>query len=136
MKHKHKGFTLVELVVVVMIIGILGMIGLPSYRAYVLRSQRTEAKDALVRVASNQEKWYLQNNTYSADLNELGFADPPGVTDSGLFQLAVVADQTSFTVIATPTADGGMLADDECQVYGIDETTARTAAPDPQNRCW
>ena len=131
---KQRGFTLIELVIVVVIIGLLGVIGLPSYRAYVLRSQRTEAKEALEQAAANQEKFYFQNNTYTANLASLGFGG--GVTDSGLFQLAVVGDQTSFTVTATPTAYGGMLADTECQQYTIDEAHVRTAAPDPYNRCW
>lgn len=131
---KQKGFTLIELVVVVVIIGILGVIGLPSYRAYMLRSQRTEAKDALVRLASNQERFYLQNSTYTANLPLLGFTG--GMTDNGLFVLAVVADQLTFTATATATPGGGMADDVECQTYTIDETGARTAAPDPNNRCW
>jgi type IV pilus assembly protein PilE len=131
---KQRGFTLIELMVVVIIIAILGIIGLPSYRAYVQRSQRTEAKDALVRLATNQERFYLQNNTYTADLTALGF--PGGGTEGGLFDLAVVADQLGFTATATPSASGGMAADTECQSYTIDETTARTAAPDPNGRCW
>jgi type IV pilus assembly protein PilE len=132
---KQKGFTLTELVVVVVIIGILAAIGLPSYRAYVLRSQRTEAKDALVRLASNQERFYLQNSTYTADLAALGFANG-GMTDTGLYTLAVVADQLGFTATATPAPTSGMAADVECQTFTIDEAAARTAAPDPNDRCW
>lgn len=132
---RYRGFTLIELVVVVVIIGILGMIGLPSYRAYVLRSQRTEAKDALVRLATNQERFYLQNSTYTADLAALGFANG-GRTDTGLYDLAVVADQLTFTATATPSAAGGMLADVECLSFTIDEAGARAAAPDPNGRCW
>lgn len=131
---KQKGFTLIELMIVVVIIAILGIIGIPSYRAYVQRSQRTEAKDALVRLAANQERFYFQNNTYTADLAQLGF--PTGMTDTGLFDIALVADQLGFTATATPSAGGGMTADVECQSYTIDETTTRTAAPDPNGRCW
>jgi type IV pilus assembly protein PilE len=131
---KQRGFTLIELMLVVIIIAILGIIGLPSYRAYVQRSQRTEAKDALVRLATNQERFYFQNNTYTANLAQLGF--PGGSTDTGLYDLAVVADQLGFTATATPSVAGGMAADVECQSYTIDETTTRTAAPDPNGRCW
>ena len=132
---KQKGVTLIELVVVMMVIGILGVIALPSYRDYVQRSQRTEAKDALVRVATNQERFYLQNNTYTANLAELGFANG-GLTDSGLYEIVVVADQLGFTATAAPSAGGGMLADDECLSFAIDEAGVRTAAPDPHDRCW
>ena len=132
---KQRGFTLVELMVVVMIVAILGMIGLPSYRDYIQRSQRTEAKDALVRLAANQERHYLQNNTYTADLDDLGFDS--GLTDTGLYEIAVeAADQVSFRATAEPAAGSGMIADDECQEFSIDETGARAATPDPNNRCW
>ena len=80
---KQRGYTLIELMVVVVVIAILGVIGIPSYRAYMLRAQRTEAKDALVRLATNQERFYLQNNTYTADVDVLGFNG--GVTDTGLY---------------------------------------------------
>ena len=133
---RQKGYTLVELMVVVIIVAILGMIGLPSYRAYMIRSQRTEAKDALVRLAANQEKFYFQNRTYTADLDRLGFDDATGLTDTGLYEVAVVANQTTWSATAVPAAGGGMDADDECQEFGIDETGARTADPDPNDRCW
>lgn len=133
---RQKGYTLVELMVVVIIVAILGMIGVPSYRAYMIRSQRTEAKDALVRLASNQEKFYLQNMTYTADLNELGFDGVTGLTDTGLYELAVNANQTTWSATAVPSAGAGMAADDECQLFGIDETGERTADPDPNSRCW
>ena len=133
-KPKQTGFTLIELMVVVIIIGILGMIGVPSYRAYVIRSQRTEAKDALVRLASNQEKFYLQNNTYAGDVALLGFAND--LSDSGLYTLSIRADQVSFTATATPAPGSPMVADDECQSFVLDETGARDADPDPNGRCW
>ena len=75
-----RGMSLVELMVVMLIIAILGIVGVPSYRGYMERAQRTEAKDALLRLANNQERFYLQNNTYTADVTQLGFA--PAVSQS------------------------------------------------------
>jgi type IV pilus assembly protein PilE len=132
---KQRGYTLIELMVVVVVIAILGVIGIPSYRAYMLRAQRTEAKDALVRLATNQERFYLQNNTYTADLAELGFTG--GATDQGLYELDVpAADQQGFVAVATPAASGGMIADVECGEFSIDQTGAHFADPDPNGRCW
>ena len=47
--HRQQGVTLIELVVVMIIVGILTAIAVPSYRNYVLRSQRSDAKDAVSR---------------------------------------------------------------------------------------
>ncbi len=61
----QRGVTLIELVVVMIIVGILAAVAIPSYRNYVLRSQRSDAKDALLALATQQEKHYLQCNTYA-----------------------------------------------------------------------
>ena len=62
--QRVRGVTLLELMAVVVVIGILSIVALPSYRQYVLRAQRTEAKSALLRLATNQERYYLGNRTY------------------------------------------------------------------------
>ncbi|NIW24708.1 MAG: hypothetical protein GWN29_09170, partial [Gammaproteobacteria bacterium] len=38
--------------IVVVIIAVLGMVALPSYRQYSIRAQRTEAKTALLMLAT------------------------------------------------------------------------------------
>jgi type IV pilus assembly protein PilE len=40
---KMRGVTLVELMVVIAVIGTLAAIAIPSYRRYLIRSQRSEA---------------------------------------------------------------------------------------------
>ena len=98
------GFTLVELMITLVIIGILIGVALPSYRQYVIRSNRVDATSALLRVAANQERFYLQNNTYSADLADVGF--PGGATTEGHYTLAINnADAAGFEIQATPDGD-------------------------------
>ena len=72
---------------VVVVIGILSIVALPSYRQYVLRAQRTEAKSALLRLATNQERYYLGNRTYGtvaqlAQRYEIRLVVAPAVRDS------------------------------------------------------
>ena len=75
MSNRQQGVTLIELVVVVVIVGILASIAIPSYRNYVLRANRTEGRAALLALATAQEKFYLQCNTYTTAL------DPDAATD-------------------------------------------------------
>ena len=134
------GFSLVELLVVVVIAAILGMVAIPSYRQYTIRAQRTEAKTALLRLAANQERFYLQNNTYSADLTALGF--PLGISENGVYTLNIpAADTNTYQATAVPTPGGGtngrsMTSDGECTQGTMDAQGWRTARPDPENRCW
>jgi type IV pilus assembly protein PilE len=134
MRKKMRGMTLIELVIVVAIIALLATIAVPSYRQFVLRSHRVEAKAALLNLAAAQEKFYLQNNTYTDALTD---APPDGLgltatTEKGYYTVAIDdADADSFT--ATATATGGQAADSDCATFTIDQAGARTATSDS---CW
>lgn len=126
------GITLIELVVVMAIIAILAAVAIPSYRSYILRSNRAEAKAALLNVRVAQEKWFLQNNTYTS-LNNLNINN---VTAQGNYTLDFAPGTltaTTFTAVATPT--GAQAADADCAAFTIDQSGNRTPNPDP-NSCW
>lgn len=131
--YAQQGISLIEIIVVLLIIAILGIVGVPSYRGYMERAQRTEAKDALIRLANNQERFYLQNNTYTSDVAELGFAGG-GYTDDGSYTVSVTsADRQGFTARADAVTGGGMELD-ECSWFQIDNAGEKTSAADP--KCW
>jgi type IV pilus assembly protein PilE len=68
---RQKGFTLIELMIVVAIVGILATIVLPSYRNYVLESQRQDTMGKLLQVAQLQERFYLNNATYTTTMGNV-----------------------------------------------------------------
>ena len=133
--HKFvRGVTLMELMIVVVVLGILTAIAYPNYRQYAARAKRTEARSALLQIATNQERFYLQNNTYTNNLANLGF--PAGAcheTSSGSYSVCIPnADANNFTATATY-----LNADDEagvCSSFTIDGRGAKTSLPNPD--CW
>lgn len=129
-----RGVNLIELMIVVVVLGILAAIAYPNYREYAARAKRTEARAALLQIATNQERFYLQNNTYTADLRNLGFPVANNfTTDSGSYVVNVpAADANNFTATATYQN-----ADDEagrCMTFQIDGRGAKTSAPLAD--CW
>ncbi len=131
---RQRGVTLIELMVVVAVIAALGVIALPSYRDYASRAQRSEGTSALLRLAANQERFYLQNNTYSADPAQLGF--PAGLTEGRLYTLTVVGNALNFTATAQPTPGEGQASDADCTTFTINSQGVRTSAPNPVGECW
>jgi type IV pilus assembly protein PilE len=134
MRWNSRGFSLIELMIVIAVVAILASIAVPSYRQYVLRAHRTEAKAALLNVAAAQEKFYLQNNTYTTALTA---APPAGLgiaatTRNGHYTIAIgAANVTTFSVTATAT--GAQTKDSRCLTFSINELGVKTAT---NTDCW
>jgi type IV pilus assembly protein PilE len=139
-KRYAAGVSLMELMVVIVVIGVLAGISVPAYRQYMMRTHRTEAKSALLRLAAQQERFYLQFNTYTNNLVALGF--PAGTSENGVYTLAIgVATPQTFQATATPTPGGGangvnQTADAKCASFTLNAQGVRTAAPNPEGNCW
>jgi type IV pilus assembly protein PilE len=84
------------------ILATLAAIAIPSYSIYVLKSHRTEAKSALLDLASLEERYFSTANTYSSNPTDLGYnaAGTPFPVGSGWYNI------TTLTVTAAlpPTA--------------------------------
>jgi type IV pilus assembly protein PilE len=131
--NKHKGFTLIELMIVVAIIGVIGAIAYPSYDSYMKKSRRADAKVALTAMADKQERFYLQNNTYTTNTANVGGTG----TEKNYYVLSIdSADINGFALTATAVAGGPQAADNttnngDCTVMQLTSAGAKT--PDA---CW
>ncbi len=145
-KHRHarasaRGVTLIELMVVIVVVAILATVAIPSYRRYLLRSQRSEAKIALLNLQAAQEKHYLQNNMYTSNLTA---ASPTGlgilnVTETGKYtiEVATAVGGQSYTATAKPATGGGQADDKDCTTFTLTDRGVRgaTGTGDVQ-KCW
>ena len=133
--RKHmRGITLIELMIVVVIVGILAMIAYPNYQEFTARAKRNEARAALLRLATNQERFYLNNNTFTQDLTALGFsATPTWTTDTGYYEIEVTAaDANNFSATATYLKGGSEAG--KCLTFTVDGRGLQTSLPD--TNCW
>ena len=134
MRKTMRGVTLMELMIVVVIIGILTAIAYPSYRQYAAKAKRNEAKSCLLQIATLQERHYLQNATYTADMTNLGF--PVGanfLTDSTSYVCTVTAaNAAAFS--ATATYQKGDAEAGKCATFTINGVGTKSSTP--FDDCW
>lgn len=135
MRKAMHGMTLVELLIVVLVVSILAAVSYPNYRDYVARAKRNEAKAALLKIASNQERVYLQTGSFTEDLTQLGFGSDPYDTESDTYTVDIVAgsaDAAGYTAVAT--YKGSDAEKDKCKTFTINEAGVKGSAP--YNGCW
>lgn len=142
----QRGVTLIELMMVVTILAIIAGIAVPSYRKYLLRSQRSEAKIALLQLQTAEEKYYLQNNSYTENVKD---ASPtglglPGVSETGKYDITVTVSEDEagteaqkFVATASARPGGGQQDDTDCGDFKIDERGTRTVSGGyTPEQCW
>ena len=134
-ESQNRGITLIELVIVIAIVALLSAIAIPNYSHFQKKSLRAEAKTALNKIQTQQERFYVSNFTYTDDLAALGFNGDR--SDNGLYILSVpTANEDGFQAIATAAADERQADDADCQQFSINNLTERDASPDPDGDCW
>ena len=73
-----KGFTLIELLIVVVIIGILAAIAIPKFASTKEKAYIASMKSDLKNLATSEEAYYSDKNTYSTDTTALNFNTSTG----------------------------------------------------------
>lgn len=133
--NAQAGFTLIELIIVVAIIGIISAVAFPSYTSYMKKSRRADAKIALTKMADAQERWYLQNSTYTSTVANVGGADSP----DGYYTMAITsADVNAYVMSATAKSDGAQADDTQCEAFVLSSLGTKTAtgSTGDQSKCW
>ena len=132
-RRNMRGITLIELMVVVVIVGILAAIADPNYQEFTARAKRNEARAALLRLATNQERFYLNNNTFTTDMTQIGFSSSPFTTETGYYVVSVTS-ATPSNFSATATYQHGGSEASKCLTFTIDGRGQKTSGPDTD--CW
>lgn len=154
-RTRHAGFTLVELMITIVIVSILASIAVPAYTHQIRKSRRTEARTALLELASREERFLAANNLYSVTATDLGYGSIPTAVGSGYYTMNVVPGAGSplsgtlngsatsvptFTATATPVAGMGQDLDTDCSSFTVDSTgkqsSANTGGSDTTTICW
>lgn len=130
-KGVQRGMTLVELMIVLAILTVVVAMAIPSYNQYVVRSNRSEAIEALFAAAACQERIFVRTLTYDADSCE-------STTNNGFYSIVVTTTDSdgSFTVTAQPL---GSQTKDGCGSLALTNTGSKTAAGqsgDFAKKCW
>lgn len=106
---KHRGFTLIEIMIVIGLIGILVVVAFPSFRQILIRSDRSDARNALLELQLVQERFRTTNGSYASAIDSLQTKLPKvGTTyfsERRLYQLQIdtgTANRAGYQASVTP----------------------------------
>jgi type IV pilus assembly protein PilE len=139
--RRHRGFTLIELMIAIVIVAILASVAYPSYTEYVRKSRRSDAVAEINGVSQALERWRANSPTYDATVVQLRLAATGTnsfTAPSGYYTIAISnATATRYTV--TATAAGRQTSDTRCATMAMDVdrgTISYTSSTATVAECW
>jgi type IV pilus assembly protein PilE len=132
-RRGNAGVTLIELLVVMVIVAILAAIAVPSYRGYVIRASRADAKAATLSMAGSLERCFTRFNAY----DDAGCGIDITNVLSGDGHYLVSANVTATTFLVTAVPQGAQAADTGCGNFRLDQANQRSVSGSKgAAECW
>ena len=140
-----RGFTLIELMITLVVVAILAAVAYPLYEHQIEESRRTDARTALLELASREERYFATNNAYTQSTSALGYtaANWPVVIGGGYYEIAVTSVDNAAnppTFLLTATAIGTQTDDSSCATFTVNSIGVQAAQDssggDSTSTCW
>ena len=140
----NRGFTLLELMITLVIVGVVSAYAFSSYQKSILKSGRTEAKNAVTQIAAAEEQArFGANNTYARSVVTVYPASvSPNTpnTPHNLYTLSITATTSTYTIKAVPASGSKQANDSDCQSFSLTNTGLQNAknagGTDTTSTCW
>jgi type IV pilus assembly protein PilE len=140
----NRGYTLTELMITIAVLAIIVGIAVPAYTSQMQKSRRADARNALLDIASREERFLSVSNSYSqltTDVGYTGLAWPQNVFNN-FYSVTVTSPDPAFlgtgpSFTATATAINAQLNDTACQTFTINQVGVQgsTGSATPAT-CW
>jgi type IV pilus assembly protein PilE len=142
-QHKHRGFTLVEVMIAVVIIAILASIAVPSYESYMIKTRRATAAACLLEISQFLERFFTVNLQYDKTAAGAGITMPDSSnqecqnTLAGHYNFIAEVAPRTYTLQAVPI--NRQTKDTQCSTLSINEALKKsvtgTQSANP-SACW
>ena len=134
---RHKGFTLIELMIVLAIVAILASFAYPSYQDHVRKTRRSDCEGVMMSAANSLERFYTANGTYASAVAGTNYPNRCPASGAKFYDLAAAVTATTFTLTATPTAGSDQVSD-KCKNLTLTSTGQKgtSAAGLSAADCW
>lgn len=147
--RRPPGFTLPELLIVMVVAALLVAVALPSYRSYMMRAYRADARLVMLEASQWLERHYTMSQSYalstqgtaidSAALTAAGLGKAPkGSSGSNVrYNISFSAGPTAtgYTLQAVPT--GAQAGDTRCGTLTLTNLQVRgVSGTDSVEQCW
>jgi len=134
-RTREAGVTLIELLTVICIIGILAAFSYPMFAEQAAKVRRAQARALMYEVLQHEEKFFTENNTYTVDVTQLGYANPLETTESTHGVTLAVGPTGNLTTSVSITGTA-IVADAKCATLTLTSANGQSGTGSQPAVCW